>query len=49
MGLKLVIIINHSVTLGFKFQPVSMGVGESWYILLWPDPDEGGPGLDYVA
>jgi hypothetical protein len=44
-----VIIINPSVTLQFKFQPVSFGVAESWYKWLWPDPVEGGPGLDYVA
>ena len=36
-----VIIINPSVTLGFKFQIVSTGVEESRYKLPWPDPVEG--------
>jgi len=43
------IIISPSVMLGFKFQPVLKGVGESRYKLPLADLVEGGPGLYYVA
>jgi hypothetical protein len=45
-GVKItvIIIINPSVTLGFKFQPVSTGVRQSQYKLPRSDPVEGARG-----